>query len=147
MIPVGIVGCNYGRNVLLPAFRTDLRCEVVALAGSDAERTCALRARQCPRGFGGWERWSTMPASWRLPWRFHPLFSPKSRSARSTRESRFLSRSRSPPISLARVRCWRPRNEARGRRSIDFDFPELPAWQTRQGSCRRGGLAACATWS
>ena len=39
MIGVGIVGCNYGRTVLIPAFRDDPRCEVIALAGTDAERT------------------------------------------------------------------------------------------------------------
>ena len=39
VIGVGIVGCNYGRTVLLPAFRADPRCEVVALAGTDAART------------------------------------------------------------------------------------------------------------
>ena len=42
MIRLGIVGCNYGRAVLLPAFRADPRCEVVALAGTDAARTAAL---------------------------------------------------------------------------------------------------------
>ena len=33
MIRLGIVGCNYGRTVQLPAFRNDPRCTVVALAG------------------------------------------------------------------------------------------------------------------
>ena len=42
MIRVGIVGSNYGRTVLLPAFRADARCAVTALAGSDATRTRAL---------------------------------------------------------------------------------------------------------
>ena len=55
MIGVGIVGCNYGRTVLLPAFRTDPRCEVVALAGSDGARTAELaRAAEIARGFGDW---------------------------------------------------------------------------------------------
>ena len=56
MIAVGIVGCNYGRNVLLPAFRSDPRCEVVALAGSDGRRTAELaRAANVARGFEGWQ--------------------------------------------------------------------------------------------
>lgn len=55
MIRLGIVGCNYGRAVQLPAFRLDPRCEVVALAGSDMTRTAEL-ARQSgvPRAFGNW---------------------------------------------------------------------------------------------
>ena len=46
MIRLGIVGCNYGRTVQLPAFRLDPRCQVVAMAGSDPARTAEL-ARQC----------------------------------------------------------------------------------------------------
>ena len=42
MIGVGIVGCNYGRTVLIPAFRQDPRCEVVALAGTDTARAAEL---------------------------------------------------------------------------------------------------------
>lgn len=55
MIRLGIVGINYGRLVQLPAFRADPRCEVVAMAGSDAART-AERAREAnvPKGYGDW---------------------------------------------------------------------------------------------
>ena len=56
MIRVGIVGCNYGRLVLLPAFRLDPRCAVVALAGSDAARTAGFaRDSNIPLAFGNWE--------------------------------------------------------------------------------------------
>ena len=55
MIRVGIVGCNYGRLVHLPAFRLDPRCQVIALAGSDAERTAGLaREANIPLAFGNW---------------------------------------------------------------------------------------------
>ena len=53
MIRLGIVGSNYGRNVQLPAFRADPRCEVVALAGSDEART-AERARDGQRAERLW---------------------------------------------------------------------------------------------
>jgi predicted dehydrogenase len=55
VIRVGIVGCNYGRTVQLPAFRVDRRCQVVALAGSNAARTAELaRAANVDKAFGGW---------------------------------------------------------------------------------------------
>src|SRR4029453_3958608 len=55
VIGIGIVGCNYGRTVLLPAFRADPRCEVVALAGTDAARTAELaRVAGVARGLGDW---------------------------------------------------------------------------------------------
>ncbi|MBI4367745.1 MAG: Gfo/Idh/MocA family oxidoreductase, partial [Deltaproteobacteria bacterium] len=55
MIRLGIGGSNYGRTVQLPAFRADPRCQVVALAGSDAGRTAELaRAAGVPKAYGGW---------------------------------------------------------------------------------------------
>src|SRR5580765_1371677 len=55
MIRLGIVGTNYGRTVHLPAFRADPRCQVVALAGSDAARTAEFaRAANVPKGYGNW---------------------------------------------------------------------------------------------
>ena len=55
MIRLGIVGCNYGRTVLLPAFRLDPRCRVVALAGSDRARTAELaRQSDIAEAFGDW---------------------------------------------------------------------------------------------
>jgi predicted dehydrogenase len=55
VIHLGIVGSNYGRTVQLPAFRADPRCEVVALAGSDAARTAErARAANVPKSYGDW---------------------------------------------------------------------------------------------
>jgi predicted dehydrogenase len=55
VIRLGIVGSNYGRTVQLPAFRADPRCEVVALAGSNAVRTTELaRADHIPKAYGDW---------------------------------------------------------------------------------------------
>lgn len=55
MIRLGIVGCNYGRTVLLPAFRADPRCEVIALAGSNVDHAaeCA-RAADVRKAYGDW---------------------------------------------------------------------------------------------
>jgi predicted dehydrogenase len=57
LIGIGIVGCNYGRLVLLPAFRLDPRCKIVALAGRDAARTAEFaKALNVPLAFGAWEQ-------------------------------------------------------------------------------------------
>ncbi len=56
LIRLGIVGTNYGRNVLVPAFRNDPRCLVLALAGTDQARTAELaRESGIPAAFGNWE--------------------------------------------------------------------------------------------
>lgn len=55
MIRLGIIGSNYGRTVLLPAFRADPRCAVVALGGSNAERTQTLANEAgIPKAYGDW---------------------------------------------------------------------------------------------
>jgi predicted dehydrogenase len=55
VIRIGIVGCNYGRLVHLPAFRLDPRCEVIALAGTNSARTAELaHAANIPLSFGNW---------------------------------------------------------------------------------------------
>jgi len=55
VIRVGSVGSNYGRTVQLPAFRADPRCEVIALAGSNAARTAELaKAEGVAKAHGNW---------------------------------------------------------------------------------------------
>jgi predicted dehydrogenase len=55
VIRLGIVGSNYGHTVQLPAFRADRRCEVIALAGSNAARATELaRADNIPKAYGDW---------------------------------------------------------------------------------------------
>lgn len=57
LVGIGIIGCNYGRLVQLPAFRLDPRCKVVALAGREVARTADLaRSEDIPLAFGGWEQ-------------------------------------------------------------------------------------------
>lgn len=55
MIRLGIIGVNYGRTVLLPAFRADARCEVTALCGSNEARAAEhARAAGVPKAYGDW---------------------------------------------------------------------------------------------
>ncbi len=53
---LGVIGCQHGLRVLVPAFRADPRCHVRALAGSDVERTAALAKNAgIPQAFGDWQ--------------------------------------------------------------------------------------------
>jgi predicted dehydrogenase len=68
VIRLGIVGCNYGRAVQLPAFRADPRCKVVALAGRDTARTAELaRATGVAKGMAIGAHWSRIPTCKWLP--------------------------------------------------------------------------------
>jgi predicted dehydrogenase len=44
MVRIGIVGCNYGRAVHIPAFRLDPRCKIVAIAATERARAAGTAA-------------------------------------------------------------------------------------------------------
>jgi predicted dehydrogenase len=152
MIPVGIVGCNYGRNVLLPAFRADPRCEVVALAGSDAERTSALaRAANITRGFGGWEPLVEDAGVAAVAMAVPPAIQPKiARRALALGKPVFVEKPLASDLDGARAMLEAAQRSARPA-AIDFEFPELPAWQNAKALVDSGRLGrlrhVVVTWN
>ena len=152
MIRLGIVGCNYGRSVLLPAFRADPRCEVVALAGSD--RGAHRRSRA--RGRGGA--------------RLRPLGGACGARATSTRSQSPRRRACSPTIAVRALERGKPvfvekplaadldsaaamlRQAAGGPPAmIDFGFPEIPPWRKAKALLDDGAIGALrhvvVTWN
>jgi predicted dehydrogenase len=130
VIRLGIVGANYGRSIQLPAFRADARCEVVALAGTDAGRMAQLaREVGVARGFGDWKALVEDPAidaiaiatppSLQAGIAIHalqlgkPVFAEKPLAANLADAAAMLAEA-----SHARVPTM-----------VDFEFPELPSWQ------------------
>jgi predicted dehydrogenase len=152
MLGVGIVGCNYGRNVLLPAFRSDPRCEVVALAGSDAERTAGLaRAANVARGFGDWqalvEDASVAAVAIAVPPELQPAVA---RHALELGKPVFAEK----PLAadLAGGHAMLVSAQRSGRPTIvDFNFPELPAWRSAKAMLDGGCLGrlrhVVVTWN
>ena len=54
-VGIGIVGCQFGRRVHVPAFRLDERCEIVAISASDSQRAAAAASELgIPHSFGDW---------------------------------------------------------------------------------------------
>jgi predicted dehydrogenase len=152
MIAVGIVGCNYGRNVLLPAFRSDPRCQVVALAGSDGERTAALaRAADVPRSFGGWPPLVEDPGVAAVAIAVPPSLQPAvARCALELGKAVFVEKPLAADLDGARAMVALARKSAKPA-GIDFGFPELPAWQYAKGIIGREGLGrlrhVVVTWN
>jgi predicted dehydrogenase len=130
MIGVGIVGCNYGRAVLIPAFRHDPRCEVVALAGTDAERTAELaRAANVARGFGSWQSLVQDPAVAVVAVAVPPDLQPAvARHALEFGKAVFLEKPLAADLAGAQMILESARKSAQPT-IIDFNFPELPSWQ------------------
>jgi predicted dehydrogenase len=130
VIGVGVVGCNYGRSVLVPAFRQDPRCEVVALAGTDPERAAELaRAANIGRGFGDWRALVGDPAVVVVAVAVPPDLQPAiAQRALELGKPVFLEKPLAADLAGAQAILASARKSGRTT-IVDFNFPELPSWR------------------
>ena len=130
MIGIGIVGSNYGRTVLLPAFRTDARCEVVALAGSNAARTAEhARAANVARGLGDWRALVDDPAVAAVAIAVPPDLQPAiAQRALDRGKPVFAEKPFAADLAGAQAMLDAALRSAKPT-IIDFNFPELSAWR------------------
>ena len=152
MIGIGIVGSNYGRTVLLPAFRTDPRCEVVALAGSDGARTAELaRAANVARGFGDWRALIEDRAVAAVAVAVPPDLQPEvARRALDLGKPVFVEKPLAADLPAARAMLEAARRSGQPT-IIDFNFPELPSWRRAKEILDSGALGrlrhVVVTWN
>jgi predicted dehydrogenase len=130
VIGIGIVGCNYGRTVLLPAFRADPRCEVVTLAGTDAARTAEMaRVAGVARGLGDWRALVEDRAVAAVAIAVPPDLQPEiARRALGLGKPVFVEKPLAADLAGAQAMLDAARQGGRPT-VIDFNFPELPAWR------------------
>src|SRR5215467_11042769 len=152
VIGIGVVGCNYGRTVLVPAFRTEARCEVVALAGSDAARTAELaRAADVARGFGDWRALVDDRAVTAVAIAVPPELQPEiAQRALDLGKPVFAEKPLAVDLAGAQAmlasarRCGRPT-------AVDFNFPELASWRRAKTMLEGGTLGrlrhVVVTWN
>ncbi len=62
-IRLGIIGCGYGKNVVVPAFRADARCRIVSIAAAkiDSAQSAATQLG-IEHAYGDWRRLVEDPA-------------------------------------------------------------------------------------
>jgi predicted dehydrogenase len=152
VIRVGIIGSNYGRNVLVPAFRADPRCEVVVLAGTDAARTAELaRTANVARGLGDWRSLVEDPAVDAVAVAVPPDRQPAMACrALDLGKPVFVEKPMAADLAGAQAMLDAARKSARPT-VIDFNFPELPAWQHAKAMLDSGAVGrlrhAVVTWN
>jgi predicted dehydrogenase len=150
VIRLGIIGCNYGRSVLLPAFRADPRCRVVALAGTDAGRTAALaRELGIPQAFGDWRQLVSHEGVDAVAVATPPATQPEiAIRALQLGKPVFVEKPMAANLDAALEM-----KQAAGATPtmIDFEFPELPAWQAAKTMLDQGAIGAlrhvAVTWN
>jgi predicted dehydrogenase len=152
MFGIGIIGCNYGRTVLIPAFRHDTRCEVVALAGNNAQRTTGLaRAANVVRGFGAWQELVEHPdvavVAIAVPPHLQPAIACR---ALELGKPVFLEKPLAADLTGAQLIREGACKSARPT-IIDFNFPELPSWQRAKEMFDAGAIGrlrnVVVTWN
>jgi predicted dehydrogenase len=141
VIGVGIVGCNYGRTVLVPAFRHDQRCEIVALAGTEAGRTAEFaRAVNVARGFGDWQALVDEPTVAVVAVAVPPYLQPGvAQRALELGKAVFLEKPLAADLAGAQMILDWDRKSGRPI-AVDFNFPELPSWRRAKAILESGAI-------
>ncbi len=141
MIRLGIVGTNYGRTVQLPAFRADTRCQVVALAGSNAGRTAEFaRAANVPKSYGDWRAMvedkdvqavaiATLPS----------LQAQIAGAALALGKPVFAEKPMASDLDGARAMLQQARQSGLPT-MIDFNFPQIMSWQRAKTMLDAGAI-------
>ncbi|MCW5686784.1 MAG: Gfo/Idh/MocA family oxidoreductase [Pseudolabrys sp.] len=143
MVRVGIVGTNFGRLVHLPAFRADARCDVVALAGTDAARTATLaREAGVAKGYGGWEALVDDPDVEAVAIATLPALQPAI-AIRALERGKpvFIDKPMAADVAQARAMLVQARRTKKPT-MIDFEFLEVPAWKRAREIVASGALGA-----
>jgi len=143
MIRVGIVGSNYGRTVQLPAFRADPRCEVTALAGSNAARAAELaRAAEVPHAYGDWRALVEDPALDAVAIATMPALQAEiALTALKLGKPVFAEKPMASTLDDARAML----RQAEFRRlptMIDFNFHQIASWQRAKSMLDAGAIGA-----
>lgn len=139
MIRLGIVGCNYGRNVLLPAFRIDPRCEVTALAGSDGARTAELARKDgIPHAFGDWNQLVQSDAVDAVAVATPPGLQPDvALAALKLGKPVFVEKPLAADLAGARAML---QQGGTGPSMIDYNFTEIVAWKKAKALLDGGAI-------
>jgi len=143
MIGLGIVGCNYGRMVQLPAFRADPRCEVIGLAGSNAARTNELaRAAGVPKGFGDWRALVEDPSVQAVAIATMPSLQAQiAIHALALGKPVFAEKPMAGSLADANA-MLRQAQAARLPAMVDFNFPQIVSWQRAKMMLDAGAIGA-----
>jgi predicted dehydrogenase len=129
-IRIGVIGAGFGRAVHVPAFRSDERVEIVAIAAStDESAQRAATEAGIDRASGDWRTIVDAPDIDAVSIALPPLVQVEvARRAIAKRKHVFLEKPLSGNLRQAKTLVAAAK-KARIVHAIDFEFPEIPAWR------------------
>jgi predicted dehydrogenase len=141
VISLGIVGCNYGRAVLLPAFRADPRCKVVALAGRNEGHARALAgAANIPKSYGDWRPLVEDKDVDAVVIATLPALQPQiARAALALGKPVFAEKPMASTLDDARA-MLRDADAIRRPTMMDFNFHQIMSWQRAKAMLEEGAI-------
>jgi len=140
-LAIGIVGTGFGKQVLLPAFRADARCEVTALGASNVEKArAAAQSAGVPKSFGDWRQLLADPEIHAVAIAVPPKVQAEVALA-AARTGKHLFCEKPLALNLAQARAMlAAAAENRLVHAVDFEFPEVDAWQKAKAALATGTL-------
>ena len=152
MVRIGIVGCNYGRTVHIPAFRLDSRCKIQAIAATDPARAAqAASACDVPLHFGNWRELVEHREVDAVVIATPPPAQPEI-AMRALDLGKPVLAEKPMAADVEGALAMLQRAGQKGRPSmVDFNFAEVMSWQRAKGVLDDGGIGALrhvfVTWN
>lgn len=138
---VGVVGIGFGQAVLVPAFLSHPKCQVVAIAASDVGRAARIADRLGIRvSYGDWRNLAEAADVDLVAIAVPPSLQPAVASAAAAAGKHVLcekpvATSHTEAVALVAVL------ERQGvRHALDFEFFDLPEWREAEARIRSGEL-------
>jgi predicted dehydrogenase len=143
VIRVGIIGSNFGRQVLLPAFRADPRCVVAAIAGTDMAKTRDIaQAEGIAQPFTDWRAVTDHADIDAVAIAVLPRLQPEI-AVRALKAGKAVFAEKPLADGIDGAIAIHNQASASGLPVIvDFEFCELPAWQSAKALIDDGALGA-----
>ncbi len=151
-LKVGIIGIGYGQAVLLPAFRLDPRCEVVAICASQAERAAKVAEKlNIPRAVGDWRELVSDPQIAALAIATQPALQTEIAQAALAQGKHLFCEKPLAHDRTTALEMTQAAEQAKIANMVDFEFPEVAAWQQTKTILTGGGIGslrhAAVSWN
>lgn len=140
-VRIGVIGIGFGQQVHVPAFRSDSRCEVVAICASRLGRASEVAARLgIAKAFGDWRQMIANPDVDAISVATPPSLQAEiAVAALAHRKAVFCEK----PVAVSKAGALAmvaAAEQARVANMVDFEFAEIEEWQRAKSILDSGGI-------
>lgn len=138
---VGVVGIGFGQQVLVPAFRANASCEVVALCASRVERARDVADRlRIPKAYENWQKLVADPEIDAIAVAVPPAIQPAIVMAALAQRKHVFCEKPLATTREAAAEMLAAARQAGIAHMVDFEFPEIETWRRAKTILESGAL-------